>query len=105
VCGDIANSNIGITGTPVIDPETSTLYVFAKSYINREPNAGRDNGRYFMFALDVLTLQDRPGFPVDLEGTPADNDPRKVFQAGKHLQRPALLLTGGIVYGAFGAHW
>jgi hypothetical protein len=105
VCGDIANSNIGITSTPVIDPETSTLYVFAKSYANGLPGSGRDNGRYFVFAVDVLTLQDRPGFPVDLEGTPADNDPRKIFQGGRHLQRAALLYTGGVVYGAFAAHW
>ena len=30
-CGDIPNS-IGITGTPIIDPDTDTVYFFSKGY-------------------------------------------------------------------------
>jgi hypothetical protein len=32
-CTDLPDT-IGITGTPIIDPKTETLYLFAKSYIN-----------------------------------------------------------------------
>lgn len=29
--------------------------------------------RYFFYALDVLTLEDRPGYPILIDGHPADN--------------------------------
>jgi hypothetical protein len=32
-CGDIPNT-VGITGTPIIDPNTDTLYFFSKGYKN-----------------------------------------------------------------------
>jgi hypothetical protein len=32
-CGDIPNT-VGITGTPIIDPTTDTLYFFSKGYKN-----------------------------------------------------------------------
>jgi hypothetical protein len=35
-CGDIPNT-IGITGTPIIDPNTDTLYLFSKGYQNGWP--------------------------------------------------------------------
>jgi hypothetical protein len=32
-CGDIPNT-VGITGTPIIDPDTDIMYFFSKSYKN-----------------------------------------------------------------------
>ncbi|KAI4287646.1 MAG: hypothetical protein L6R35_003099 [Caloplaca aegaea] len=103
-CLDI-NPNIGVTGTGVIDPSTDTWYLAAKTYEDQTDQVkGLDNGRYFFHAIDVNTLAEKPNFPKPIEGTVAKNNPRRVFQSGKHLQRPALLLSGQYVYAGFASH-
>lgn len=37
-------------------------------------NANLSSGIYNFYAVDVLTLQDKPGFPVIVDGSFADND-------------------------------
>ena len=46
---------VGITGTPIIDPATDTVYFYAKSY----PGADRGvyNGAYWIYALDINNLK------------------------------------------------
>jgi len=62
---------IGITGTPVIDPSTDTIYFWAKSYVSpSQAGKGWQNGTYRFHAVDAVTLQERPGFPVSLQGHP-----------------------------------
>jgi hypothetical protein len=34
-------------------------------------------GIYKFYAVDILTLQDKPGFPVLIDGSFADNDPTR----------------------------
>lgn len=105
-CTDIPNT-IGIIGTPVIDPSTEIAYFYAKTYIPnyRTPgNNGVINGVYYFYAVYVNDLSDVPGFPILVEGSVADNDPRKVFIGGTILQRPSLLQVGSVVYAAFGGH-
>jgi hypothetical protein len=94
---------IGISGTPVIDPASGTLYVVAKT---KEPGP-----TYVMrlHALDVATGAEKLGGPVVVRatttGTGADNVGGVVtFDSLHELQRPALLLSGGVVYVAFGDH-
>ncbi|KAJ3076649.1 hypothetical protein HDU98_001659 [Podochytrium sp. JEL0797] len=99
-CGDIV-SNVGVLGTPVIDPATSTAYFVAKTYLNPAVH-GVDNADYVFHAVDVLTLADRPNFPVSLHGMRSQNDPRKFFQSGRQLQRPGLLLMDNAIYVGFG---
>jgi outer membrane protein assembly factor BamB len=65
-CNDIGQ-NIGITGTPVIDPTTDTVYFWAKSYLS-SGQTGWHNGAYRFHAVDVVTLAERPGFPTNLQG-------------------------------------
>jgi hypothetical protein len=65
-CNDIGG-NIGITGTPVIDPTTDTVYFWAKSYLS-SGQSGWHNGAYRFHAVDVATLVERPGFPTNLQG-------------------------------------
>lgn len=92
----------GITGTPVIDPSTQTMYLVAFT---------KENGNYVqrLHALDVTTGNDRAGSPVvisaTVSGTGVGNDGAGniAFQPKIQLQRPALLLAGGVVYIAWGS--
>jgi hypothetical protein len=81
---------IGILGTPVIDPTTSTMYVVAET--------SEQNATYFphrLHALDVTTGAEKFGGPVLV------NDPQ---MAPMHkLQRPGLTLANGNIYVAIGS--
>jgi len=101
-CGDI-QGNIGIIGTPAIDPNTEYMYFFSKGY--RGSTSGLANGAYRAYAIDLNspTLADVQGFPVLIDGSIADNDPSIYFNGGVQLQRPSVLLRNGNLYGAFGS--
>lgn len=45
------------------------------------------NSRRF-YAVNILDLTNRPGFPVLIDGHNADNDPARYFIGGTVLQRP-----------------
>jgi hypothetical protein len=105
-CTDIPGT-IGIIGTPVIDPTTDIVYFFSKTYIPnlRVPgNTGTSNGVYYFHGVNINTLLDVQGFPILIDGTVAQNDPRRTFVGGVVLQRPSLTQIGSVVYGAFGGH-
>ncbi|PYT07771.1 MAG: hypothetical protein DMF49_07125 [Acidobacteria bacterium] len=97
-CGDLTPT-IGVTGTPVIDDTTDTIYLFSKSY----ESGTSGPAIYYVHALDVFTGGERTGFPVHVQGT-AQNNPNATFDPTKQLQRPGLLLMDGVVYAAFGGH-
>ncbi|KAF4624790.1 hypothetical protein G7Y89_g13381 [Cudoniella acicularis] len=101
-CNDIGQ-NVGITGTPVIDPTTDTVYFWAKGYLT-SGQTGWQNGAYRFHAVDVATLVERPGFPTNLQGAIADNDNTRWFTGGTHLQRASLNMINGIIFAGFGAH-
>ena len=61
--------NVGITGTPVIDPSTNAVYFWAKSYLT-SGQTGVYNGAYRFHAVDTITLAERPGFPTNIQNTP-----------------------------------
>jgi hypothetical protein len=93
---------IGITGTPVIDPSSSTLYVVAKT--RSIPSNTNLNPVYYqrLFALELATgqLKIQPsGVQIS---TPASVAPG--FSPLLENQRAALLLDNGMVYFAFGSH-
>jgi len=67
-CNDIGQ-NVGITGTPVINPSTNTVYFWAKSYMI-SGQSGVYNGAYRFHAVDTITLAERPGFPTNIQNTP-----------------------------------
>ena len=97
-CGDLTPS-IGVTGTPVVDPATNTMYLLSKTYVSGTSGPAA----WYAHAVDIATGAERPNFPVLIDGT-ATNDPTQTFNPTKQLQRPGLLLMGGVVYAAFGAH-
>lgn len=87
-CLDILG-NMGIIGTPVIDPETGTLYVVALTH----EGVGWAQR---LHALDLATGAERPHSPV-LVTCPG-------FDAILENQRPALLLTHGFLYVGYSSH-
>ncbi|KUJ17722.1 FAD/NAD(P)-binding domain-containing protein [Mollisia scopiformis] len=101
-CNDIGQT-IGITGTPIIDPTTDTIYFWAKSYLS-PGQSGWQNGAYSFHAVDAATLKEKSGFPTNIQGFMADNDNTRHFTGGDHLQRTGLNMINGIVYAGFGAH-
>ena len=108
--GDI-NTIIGITGTPVIDPATRTLYVVAKT---KEPT------NYFqrLHALDLATGNEKFGGPANISsaltvpGTGDTGDSSTCSSSAGNVpfcplrenQRPGLLLLNGMVYVAWASH-
>jgi hypothetical protein len=87
---------VGITGTPVIDLATETLYVDAfthegSNYIHR------------IHALDIVTGAERSFSPTIVSAAIAGNgagssNGEVLFEAEQQLQRSALTLASGILY-------
>ena len=93
---------IGITGTPVIDVSSNTMYVVAETYES-------SNAIFRLHALDITTGSEKFSGPVVIQGSVAgtgmgSSNGSLVFQPLAHWQRPGLLLTQGNVYVAFGSH-
>ena len=66
-CSDLA-PNVGVTGTPVYNPATSTVYL-----VSQQVPAGNSvyNPEFFMHAINVQTGAERPGWPVPIHGAPS----------------------------------
>ncbi len=96
---------IGITGTPVIDPVSGTLYV---DVLSREVTT-TTNYYHRIHALDITTGNERPDSPVVVTasvpgvGVGSSNGVIR-FNAQQQLQRPALTLAGGMLYVAYGSY-
>ena len=93
-------SEVGIQGTPVIDPVTSTLYVDVKtkevgintSYVHR------------LHAVDIKDGTEKFGGPVQIKGSVQGANGTVTFDSAKGCQRAGLLLTHGTLYIAFGSN-
>jgi hypothetical protein len=100
-CSDIP-LEMGITGTPVIDAQSGTLYVVALT---------KESGTWIqrLHALDITTGAEKFGGPIMIQaavpGTGTDNVHGTVsFNALRENQRAALLLSNGVIYIGFGSH-
>jgi hypothetical protein len=86
--------SVGITGTPVIDPATNTMYVLAVT-----------TSGYQLNALDVTSGQPRTGSPATLtasvNGTGLGSSNGVLSFPHGCYQRPGLALTSGNVYIGF----
>lgn len=99
--GDIL-PEIGVTGTPVIDTTTNTLYVVSKSVI-------QSSSTFFqrLHAIDITTGNEKFSGPALVAGTypgTGDGGSTTTFVAQQELQRAGLALTGGVVYVAWASH-
>jgi outer membrane protein assembly factor BamB len=94
-CGNI--DPLGITGTPIIDLGSRSLFLDAMT----TPDGGTTK-KHLIFSLNVDTGDINPGWPVDVDAT-------AVFQ-GTHFtstvqnERAALGLVGSILYVPYGGH-
>ncbi|MDP9172954.1 MAG: fibronectin type III domain-containing protein [Planctomycetota bacterium] len=113
---DVAPEN-GITGTPVIDPSTNTIYFVA---MTREQIGGDTHYIYRLHALDISTSAEKFGGPA-LIGDTISNNGNFIFVSGpsvaghgdgsvngvvnfnvvRERQRAALSLVNGTIYIAF----
>lgn len=106
VNSDDINPEIGITGTPVIDPAAGVLYVIVKT---KETVSGNTTFHERLHALSIATGQDMPGSPVEITASvPGTGDAAVngvlTFDPLRHQARPGLLLLNGVVYIGFGSH-
>lgn len=99
-CSDLV-PEVGITSTPVIDLNAGTLYAISKtkegtSYVQR------------LHALDITTGLPRANSPSVIQASiagAADGSGGTVsFDPQWQLNRAGLLLSNGVVYGAWGSH-
>ena len=88
-CGEVT-PELGITGTPVIDPITKTMYVAAKSTENNLPV-------YRLHAIDITTGAERPNSPVVIQATVPNATGSLSFDPKWHRQRAGLLLLNNVV--------
>jgi uncharacterized protein (TIGR03437 family) len=91
---------IGITGTPVIDTSTGTLYFVAMTL---------ESGTYVhrLHALDLGTGVERPNSPVQIRASvpgTGEGGQTVTFNPRNYKQRPGLLLLNGIVYTSWSSH-
>ena len=91
--------NVGINGTPVIDPVAKTLYVIA--YVE---GANGAPPTYQLHALNLSTLADQPNSPLTVAASHTlTNGSTYTFNATYQRQRPALIFNYNTVYAAFGS--
>jgi hypothetical protein len=93
-CGNF--NPVGVTGTPVIDVATRTLYVDGMIL-----GAG-SVPKHQVFALNAATGAVLTGWPVDLDATTTFG--ALAFTSSIQNQRGALALMGGRVFVPFGGH-
>jgi hypothetical protein len=91
----------GITGTPVINLATNTMYLVSSE------NQG-SNAIYRLHALDITTGAEKFGGPVLIQASVPGTGSASAggvltFDAAVQRQRPGLLYLNGVVYIAFGS--
>jgi hypothetical protein len=105
-CSDLV-PEVGISGTPVIDPSTGTLYVEAKT---KEIGTNGTAILHRLHALDVSTGVEKFGGPAQVHaGVPGSGDGNDgaglvPFDPLRQLNRCGLLLSRGVVYIASASH-
>ena len=99
-CGQVT-PEIGVTSTPAIDLQsgaTGMIYAVAMS---------KDSSKHYhqrLHALDLPTLTEQLGSPVEIQASFPGNGAENTFNAAVHVERPGLLISNGVVYTSWGSH-
>jgi hypothetical protein len=99
--GDLV-PEIGVTGTPVIDPTTGILYVVSKSVDSTQTVFTQR-----LHAINITTGAEETGSPLVIAATypgTGDSGTTVAFNARQELQRTGLALVNGTVYVTWAAH-
>jgi len=99
--GDIY-PEVGVTGTPVIDPGTNTIYLVSTSQISAQAAFYQR-----LHALDLATGKEKLSAPVNIAASipgTGDGGTTVAFNAQMENQRPGLALTDDTVYVGWSAH-
>lgn len=99
-CGTLPGyAQEGIVGTPVIDANTSTIYMVAKTVQNNT------TVRHDLHALDLSTGAEKFGGPVQISATSTSLKGKVTqFNSLHQKNRPGLVLANGVVSMAFGSN-
>jgi chitodextrinase len=108
--GDI-QPDVGIIGTPVIDPASNTLYAISKSKTNGTNCTPATSCFQRLHALSLTDGSEKFGGPVNITsaisvaGTGDGSSGGNVaFSTLRQNQRPGLVLSNGVVYVAWASH-
>jgi hypothetical protein len=110
--GDIY-PEVGVTGTPVIDPVSGTIYLVSASEIpgSQSGNCLLPAGNYFhrVHALDITAGTEKFNAPVTIAAQvlgvgDGSSGGMLNFNSQLHHNRSGLALSGGTVYVSFAAH-
>ena len=102
-CSQI-DPEIGISGTPVIDPQSATMYLVA---MTKETSGSAVSYVQRLHALDITTGAERAGSPVVIQASypgTGEGGTTLVFAPKNYKQRPGLLLLNGVVYTGWSSH-
>jgi hypothetical protein len=113
--GDVGSSDInpdiGIVGTPVMDPATQTLYVVSKSKDSGTSCVPSSSCHQRLHALSLVDGSEKMNGPVDItssisvSGTgDGSSGGRVTFNTLTENQRPGLALVNGVVYVTWASH-
>jgi hypothetical protein len=94
-CGNI--NPLGITGTPVLDLPSRTLFFDAMTTPDDGPTK-----KHLIFAVNVDSGTTNPGWPVDVDAQAGVAN--RSFTSVSQNQRGALSVLGGRVYVPYGGH-
>jgi Bacterial Ig-like domain (group 1) len=93
---------MGIQGTPVIDPIGNTMYVVAKT---KTLVGQQKTYQVMLHALDITTGAEKFGGPVQITGSvQLSGGGTLVFNSLTECQRPGLLFSNGVLYIGFGSN-
>ena len=103
IASDDITPEVGVTGTPVIDPSTNTLYVISKSLNSSDAVFQR------LHAIDITTGNEKFGGPANLTSSitfpgTGDGGSTVSFNAAQQNQRAGLALINGVLYVAWASH-
>jgi len=91
-----SSPEVGVNGTPVIDPANGILYVVSMS-----TNAAGTGFYQRLHAIDIRTGGEKPGSPVLIVGSfpgSGGGSTSVAFDARQERQRAGLVLVNGLVY-------
>jgi hypothetical protein len=97
--GDIT-PEVGVIGTPVIDPTSNTLYVLSKSV-----NSAQTAFYQRLHAINLTTGLEKPGSPITVAASyTGSGGTGTTFNSQTQLQRSGLALVNGLIYIVWASH-